>query len=264
MKQASAMGRHVCAATLALVTSVASAALPAAAASLNPDADEILQSMAKFLASAKTFSVSADISNEIVTQDGQKLQQNSYVTVLIERSSHFYLTRHGKVADAALFYDGNTLTMYGKGAQIYAQMNIAGNIDDAINALESRTQLDFPGSDLLLSNPYAVLSSGITSSGYYGTAYVQGVECHHLAFRKDKVDWQVWVKTGAEPLPMKYVITTKWTTGAPQYTAQFTGWNLKPSIASGQFTFTPPKDAKKVDALPTDEAGEIVANQETK
>ena len=37
---------------------------------------------------------------------------------------------------------------------------------------------------LLLANPYPVLSSGVTSSGYYGIEYVAGVASHHLAFRK--------------------------------------------------------------------------------
>ncbi len=65
-----------------------------------------------------------------------------------------------------------------------------------------------------------MFSSGAVSSGYYGTAYVGGIECHYLSFRSTKVDLQLWVKVGDEPLPMKYVITSKWITGAPQYSVQ--------------------------------------------
>jgi len=235
-----------------------------AAERLNPDADEILRSMSKFLASAKSFSVSADISNEIVIQDGQKLQLNSYATVLVQRPSRFHITRQGKFTDATLFYDGNKLTMHGKMSNVYAQLDVAGTIDDAIAAIESRIGLDFPGVDMLLSDPYSALASGIISSGYYGTAYVHGVECHHLAFRNDKIDWQVWVKAGNEPLPVKYVITTKWTTGAPQYSVQFTGWNTKPATAASQFTFVVPPGARKLETLPVDETGEVMAIQEGK
>ncbi|WP_129782321.1 DUF2092 domain-containing protein [Peristeroidobacter soli] len=235
-----------------------------AAEHLNPDADEILRAMSKFLAGTKAFSVSADVSNEIITQEGQKLQLNSYATVIVERPSRIHVVRQGKFADAALIYDGNKLTMFGKTLNIYAQMDVAGTIDNAIAAVESRTGLDFPGADLLFSDPYAVLASGISSSGYYGKAYVQGVECHHLAFRKDNVDWQVWVMTGDRPLPVKYVITTKWMTGAPQYSMQFSHWNTRPAITPGEFTFVPPKGARKVDTLPVDEAGEVTATEEGK
>jgi len=231
---------------------------------INRDADEILRSMSKFLAGTKAFSVSADISNEVVTLEGQKLQLSAYSTVLIERPSRFYVTRQGTFADAALFYDGKQLTIFGKTANAYLQTEVAGTIDDAIHAIESRTGLSMPGADLLLSDPYAVLTSGVTSSGYYGKAYVGGVECHHLAFRTPKVDWQLWVKAGDQPLPMKYVITTKWLTGAPQYSVQLSNWNLKPVIAGDRFAFVAPKGARKLEALPVDEAGELMAKPEGK
>ena len=78
------------------------------------------------------------------------------------------------------------------------------------------------------------------------------------------MDWQIWVKAGDEPLPMKYVITTKWMTGAPQYSVQLSNWNTKPVIASSRFKFVAPKGADKLEALPVDETGEITDKQESK
>jgi hypothetical protein len=238
---------------------------PAAAADgVNPDADEILRSMSSFLGGLKTFSVSVDISNEMITQEGQKLQFNSYANVLLQRPSRLHLARQSKSADAEVFYDGRKLTVYDKTANAYFQKDLAGTTDDASAELESGLRVDLPAADLMLSAPYAVLAAGVTSSGYYGTAYVAGVECHHLAFRKANVDWQLWVKVGDEPLPMKYVITTKWMTGAPQFSVQFSNWNTKPVVAAGQFTFVVPKDAKRLEALPVDETGELAVKQEGK
>jgi len=220
--------------------------------------------MSNFIAGTKAFSVSADISNEVLTTEGQKLQLNSHATVLMERPSRFHVTRQGRFADAALFYDGARLTLHGKTLNAYVQKDVAGTIDDAIHALERGTGMSLPGADLLLSDPYAALTTGATSSGYFGKAYVGGVECHHLAFRTPKVDWQIWVKAGAEPLPMKYVITTKWTTGAPQYSVQLNNWNTKPVVTPDRFKFVAPKGAEKLEALPVDETGEITVKQEGK
>jgi len=240
-------------------------ATPAMAAeALNPDADEILRSMSKFLAGTKAFSVSADISNEVVTIDTQKLQFNSHATLVVERPSRFYATRQGKFADAEFFFDGSKLTVYGKSLQAYVQKDVAGTIDQAITAIESESGLSMPGADLLFSDPYAVLSAGIRSSGYYGTAYVAGVRCHHLAFRTATVDWQIWVKDGDEPLPMKYVITSKRVAMSPQYSVVLSNWNTKPAIEANRFQFVAPQGVRKLQGLSVDETGEITASEEGK
>jgi len=263
MKHESMIGRSLGAASFALVLSLLAA--PAMAADgVNRDADEILQAMSKFLAGTKAFSVSVDASIEIVTKDGQKLQMVNSASVLLERPSRFYLTRRGKFADTEAFFDGKTLTFYGKTLNAYIQRDVAGQIDDALTALERDIGVPMPAGDLLLANPYPVLSSGVTSSGYYGVEYVAGVASHHLAFRKAGVDWQLWVKAEGNPLPTKYVITTTGIDRAPQFSVQFTNWNLKPAVAASRFSFVAPKGAQKLAALPIDETGEITVKQEGK
>jgi hypothetical protein len=251
--------------TASLALAFGALAAPSTAAeALNPDADEILRSMSKFLAGTKAFSAAADISYEVVTQDGQKLQTISTATVVLERPSRFFITRRGKFADAEAFYDGKKLTLYGKTANAYLQKDLAGTVDDALNALERGIGIPMPASDLLLADPYRALISGASSSGYYGVEVVAGVRSHHLAFRTALVDWQLWVKAEGNPLPMKYVITTKDVAGAPQFSVQFYNWNLKPTIAANRFAFVAPKGARRLEALPIDETGEITLTQENK
>lgn len=249
----------------ALLLAAGLAAGPAMAqGGLNKDADEILRSMSTFLGGAKAFSVAADIGNEVISKEGEKLQLNSYATVVFQRPAGFYFHRQGRFADVEAFFDGKMVSLLGKNRGIYVQKAVAGSTDDAFNMITSHIGVDLPGVDLLVSDPYAVLSSGVTSSGYHGTDFIGGFECHHLSFREDEVDWQLWVKTGDEPLPMKYVITTKWLTGAPQYSVQLSNWNLAPVIAADRFTFVAPKGATKLEALTVDEAGELKMGEENK
>jgi len=228
---------------------------------IDPEADKILRSMSSYFGGVAAFSVDADIDNEIVTQEGQKLQLSSSATITLERPDKFHFQRKGMFADVALIFDGKTLTIYGKTLNVYAQVEAPGTIDDAIRTLEMETGLDAPGADLLFSDPYAILSSGVESSAYIGMAYVDGVECHHLAFREAKVDWQLWVKAGDAPLPMKYVITTKWQTAAPQYEIRLRNWNTNPQIKAGQFAFSVPKDATRLETIPVNEMGEITIEE---
>jgi len=223
MKHESMIGRGLRAALLALTCSLL--AVPAMAAGVvNRDADEILRDMSKFLAGTKAFSVSVDASIEVVTKEGQKLQMVNSASVLLERPSRFYLTRRGKLADTEAFFDGKKLTFYGKTGNVYIQRDVAGQIDDALTALERDIGVPMPAGDLLLANPYPVLSPGVTSSSYLGIEYVAGVASHHLAFRNSGVDWQLWVKAEGDPLPIKYVITTTGIDRAPQFSVQFSNW----------------------------------------
>lgn len=232
------------------------------AAGIDADADNVLRSMSAYLSSLSTFSMNADIDNEIITHDGQKLQLSSVAMLVLERPGKFHVQRKGMFADAEFIFDGNTLTLYGKRLNVYAQTDVSGTIDDAIRALEIETGLDAPGADLLLSDTYGILASGVERGVYIGVAYVNGIACHHLAFREKEVDWQLWVQTGEQPLPMKYVITSKWMTGAPQYTVQLRDWNTKPQIKAGQFEFTMPKGARRLDTIPVNEIGEMTLKED--
>lgn len=223
---------------------------PAQAQDLDPSATEVLQFMSDYLAGTEAFSVNADIDVEVIARTGQKLQFSSYASVLLDRSSGLYIRRQGPLADAEIFFNGDQLTLFGRQINAYAQQPLTGTVDDAILAFEVETGIPFPGADLVFSNPYEVLSEGVESSLYLGTGYIDGVEVHHLAFREADVDWQIWVQTGDVPLPMKYVITTKWLTGAPQYEIRLRDWNTNPQIAADRFTFTPPAGASQLEALP--------------
>ena len=94
---------------------------------------------------------------------------------------------------------------------------------------------------------YNILMENVNSGFYVGISIVDGVNCHHLAYRDDEVDWQIWIEDGDKPLPKKFVITTKWLTGAPQYTVSVKSWDLSPKLKDDMFTFVPPKDAKKIE-----------------
>jgi len=194
-------------------------------------------------------------------QGRQKLQFGSFGTLVMERPTKFHIRRKGIIADADIVFDGKTLTLHGKNLNVYAQTNVSGTIDDAIRAYEFETGLSAPGADLLFADPYTIFTYGVESGVYIGTAYINGVECHHLAFGEPEVDWQLWVQAGDTPLPMKYVITSKWQTGAPQYEIRLRDWNRSPEVKGDQFTFTAPEGARKLDTISTNELGEFILGE---
>jgi len=225
---------------------------------INPETDKILRSMSGYLGSLSTFSMSADIDNEIVDLQGQKLQFSSFAKFVVARPAKFHVHRKGAFADAEFIFDGKTVTLNGKNANAYLQVDGPKTIDEATRALGFETGLDMPAVEFLDADPYAGLVSNVQSSDYLGTVYVDGIECHYLTFRAAQVDWQLWVATGEKPLPMKYIITSKWVTAAPQYSIRFRDWDTAPEIKADQFSFSAPKGASRLDSIPVNALGEIM------
>ncbi len=238
----------------ATLTAVSSMLVPAAALAdshaLDPEADKILQSMSSFLGGLSAFSVRASVENEIITDAGQKLQLISNSRLAVERPAKLHFARKGPLADVQTISDGKRFTMYNRVPNLYIEREAPATIDDAIRLVEFETGLAAPGADLLFADAYAVLRPGIIEATYLGTVDIDGTESHHLAFRGDQADWQLWVKTGAQPLPTRYVITSKWLMGAPQFALRFHEWNTAEKFGAGEFSFSAPTDARQVEILP--------------
>lgn len=233
-------------------------AAPASAQQIDAEADKVLHSMADYVAGLKAFTVNYDADSEAVDIDGQKLQYSASGSVAVERPGKLKVSRKGAFVDAVLTFDGKTISIYGKKANAYGQLESPGpTIDDAVEEVRAATGFDASGADLFAADPYAVLTEDITKGVYVGTGLVGGVECDHLAFRNPRVDWQIWVQKGEQPLPLKYVITTKWVTGAPQYSVRLSDWNVAPQIDAAQFTFAAPEGAKKLEQISADQIGEL-------
>jgi hypothetical protein len=228
-----------------------------AADGIDPDAEQVLRAMSKYLGGLPAYSATAEIDTEVVDMAGQKLQFSSSGSFLLSRPGSFHSHRHTATGAFEFFIDGKTMTLYSRDRSLYYQVAVSGSLDQAIDTFRTETGFEIPGADLLYADPYPGLMTDVTSSTYVGTTWVNGVECHQLAFRASKVDWQLWVQTGDKPVPMKYIITTKWITGAPQFSVRLSDWDTQPKVPAGQFTFTAPAGAKRLQSIRVNELGEV-------
>lgn len=228
----------------ALAAAFFCAAGPAQAAD---DAKAILKAMTDYVASQKVISLTYDSSIEVVTPAVEKIQFTSSGDLLLSRPDKVRATRSGGYASVQLVSDGRTVTLYGENIDSYAQAEAPDSFDKLVDAMRTRLGAELPGADLLLADAFNALSADVIEAKHIGQGVVDGVECEHLAFRNMETDWQLWVEVGAKPIPHKYVITTKGTTGAPQYTLVIRNWKTDVQPAADAFVFKPKASAKKVD-----------------
>lgn len=231
----------------------AHAFFPAVAAAQGDDANKILKAMSDFASSQKAFSLTYDSDIEVLTTDLQKIQFTSSGQLQAIRPNKLRATRAGGYKDVELVFDGKTLSISSKDSNTFAQLDAPGSIDQVIDLLRNKYAVTAPGTDLLFSNPFDVLTANVTDAKHIGRGIIDGVECDHLAFRTPETDWQIWIERGARPIPRKFVITSKTITGAPQYTLRIKEW--RPDAAADAFAFKAPQGAKKVafEALQIDE-----------
>ncbi len=255
------MGVAVVTRAIAVASFLIGLGLPLAEArsqgTIDADADRILRSMSSYMTALTAFTADYDVESEIIDRSGQKLQFNSSGTIVVQRPGKLYAHRKGAFADAELYFDGKTVTLFGEKMNAYVQIDSPGTIDNAIDEVRGETGLDMAGADLLYSDPQAGLLTDVESGAYLGTEVISGIECDHLAFRARQVDWQIWVESGDTPVPMKYVITSKWVTGAPQYSVRMHDWNVHPEIDAKRFEFAPAAGATKIESITANEIGEI-------
>ncbi len=211
------------------------------------DARRLLKAMSDYMASQKAVSFGFDATLEIITKDDQKLALASSGTVNLDRPNKIRVTRAGGHADIEMLFDGNTLTLLGKTANLYTQVDVPGTIDNLVDQLREKFNLPLPGADLIMSNTYDELMTDVIDVKDLGSGVIDGVECDYLAFRKEAVDWQIWIAHGDRPYPCRYVITSKDIPLSPQYSIQIRDWKTGSAVASDDFGFKNSTNARKVD-----------------
>jgi hypothetical protein len=225
---------------------VAGFALSASATARADDPAKILKAMSDYVGSQKSISATFDSDIEVITPDLQKIQFTSSGQLQLSRPDKIRVRRTGGYTDVEMIYDGKTLTLSGNHTKAYVQQDMTGSTDQMIDQVQAKLGTAMPGTDLLLTNSYDVLTADVIDGRHIGQGVVDGVECEHLAFRNADTDWQIWVETGARPIPRKYVITSKAVAGAPQYTLRIKDWKTDAATGDDAFAFKPQADAKKI------------------
>jgi len=203
--------------------------------------------MTDYVTSQNIISATYDTDIEVITNDLQKIQFASSGQMLLSRPDKARASRVGGYADVEMVFDGKTLTVLGKNLSKYAQIDSTGSIDQLVARLRNEFGMAIPGADLLLSSAYDELTADVLEAKHIGRGVIDGIECDHLAFRDNDVDWQLWVEVGSHPIPRKYIITSKAVTGAPQYTLRIKDWKTNVPVTADAFVFKPPANSEKIE-----------------
>lgn len=212
--------------------------------------ESVLQDMTRVLVSAEAFSVHVEKTFDEVLRDGAKVQYSGAADVSMRRPDRLHVDYGDDLSAKEAWYDGERFTILDHLHNVYAQISVAPPIRNVLNTLENDYDVFLPLSGLLRPDPSKEYGEGAHVQRYLGIHDVDGWACHHLLFRGDPVDWQLWIEAGDQPLLRKVVVTYKEVEGAPQHVALLTDWQFDPSLDDARFVADLPDDAVRAEVLP--------------
>lgn len=233
-------------AALAVVGAPGDAAAQAAEASaVEPAATAALEAMGGYLRGLKSFQVQAQVSSEVVLDDGMKVEHRSQVNTVARLPDRLWSELSGDRVRRGYFYNGKEFTFWAPAYGYYATAAAPPTIGGLADELQDRFGMELPLVDLFRWGAAGEAPTPFTVAMDLGPSTVDGVTCEQYAFRQEGLDWQIWIQRGDHPLPRRLVLTTLTDEARPQYAATY-AWNLAPSFNEATFTFVPPKGAQRI------------------
>ena len=218
----------------------------AAGGKVDPDAVEALKEMSTYLGTLRSFEVTANVTQDLVTAEGQRVQLGQVAQYKVRRPNGFQIDLTTDFRKRRFYFDGKQFTVFAPELGFYATTEAPPTIRETIDLVEKKLGIDLPLDDLFRWNdPDNNREQQLTSGFEVGPATVDGVATDHYAFREGNHDWEVWIQQGERALPRKLVIVDRSDEAHPTYVARLS-WKINPAIASNEFTFKPGPNAKAI------------------
>ncbi len=217
---------------------------PGATQAVDARATAALDRMSAYLAGLRAFEVTSTATQDLVLDDGHSVKLGLRTRYLAQPPQRLYAEVHSDRQHRNFYFDGAAPTMTAPRMGFYASATAPGSIRDLIDALADEYGIDLPLADLFLWNARSadVQPTGAAVIGY---AEVAGQETDQYLFVGPAAEWQVWIKRGDAPLPLRLVVTDTTDPARPQFAADLT-WNVAPTLTAEQFTFKPPHAARRI------------------
>ena len=208
-------------------------------AAADPDPHALVKESLGKLVSAAAISVDIAVAEEAVLSQGLKIRTLREGSAMLNRGGGFRFARKGALVDQVVSYDGKNVYGIGHNAKVFVSAPVSGSNDEVMDVLTEEAGAYLPGRDLFYADAPEELLAEVLESHYLGVAPVNGAGCHYVVVRGPEVDWHLWVNE-KDMLPCKYLITSKWMAGAPEFEMTFSNWNLNPKMDASTFVLSPP------------------------
>jgi hypothetical protein len=209
-----------------------------------------LKQMSENLVSAKSFTYRSNSFIELQAVTGQFLTFFVDADVALQRPDKLRVDVAGDVSNFQIYYDGTKVTAYDPEKNLYAVSGPITTMNDMLDFVMNKAQMNFPAADFMYSDPYAVMTKNLTHAIVVGPSMVNGVPCEHFAYMEPGINWEIWIGNGKKALPLRLAMTYKQIPNFPRFLVEFSDWKLNSKLKADTFVFKIPANAKQIEFGP--------------
>lgn len=222
----------------------------AAADALEPDAKAALEAMGAYLAGLQTFDLATSFEADLVLDNGQKVGLGGTTSYEVKRPDGLKVELVGDLGTRNFFYDGKVLTVVSPKDKVFGQVDVAPTIKEMLEQVAYHLSIELPLTDLFSAGADEDISKLVTEGFFVSDALIGGEPTKHYAFRTEGKDFEIWIKDGDAPLPLKIVIDDDTEAARPRFESNLT-WTTDAIVAASDFAFNAPDGYEQIDFVAT-------------
>jgi hypothetical protein len=209
---------------------------------VDPKADELLKAMSDYMKQIRTFRFHVrDVLN--TPEDGEMVQYNHKREVAVSQPYRLKVDVKGDLTNRVIWKNENIITAWRRDTNEYVDIPVKATNEEFIDKLYEKFKINVPLSDFISDDVYAALIKNVKTGTYVGEETIESVECDHLAFTQDNIDWDIWIQKGEKPIFRKFLIKYKEMEGMPVYFAVVTYFKDLDNIEDSAFEADVPMEA---------------------
>lgn len=200
---------------------------------------DLIKATSARLAAAKTMSFTAIVDIEYPSKLGPPLAYPVRYDVAMARPDRLRVLQTGAGPASEFYYDGKAILAYAPEANLVAIADAPPTIEGALKFALDKAAIYYPFTDLLLPDPYAVMTDKVLHAFYIGpSGAVGGVPTEAVAWATNDVFLQMWVGT-EDKLPRRIRAMFANDPLKLRHDMQLSNWQVDVTHAEG--TFASPK-----------------------
>ncbi|WP_160154066.1 DUF2092 domain-containing protein [Microbulbifer sp. ALW1] len=209
------------------------------------EARKIVRALEEHLSGKPRLTYETQLTSDVVLDNGQKIQIAGTTKVYFKRPNQLMVELETDSIRRQIYHDGKQLTVIAPNEKYYGTIEADSSSIEAMMSAANDYGLQVPLVDLIAWGAKGTEALTVDSATYIGETRVQGKAVDHWAFRGPRLDWEVWVTQGEDPLPLKISTVSYHDPSQPRFTA-IIKWNERASIRDSLFTPKMDKDFRKI------------------
>lgn len=189
-------------------------------------ADAVLTAMSDFLAAQPGFSFRAASFFDL-DKNGDLVKRFVVHTVKLKRPNKVYFRSvfdDGNILEG--WYDGKQYTLVRPLQKTYSVLDYTGTVDDFVQYMQERFNIRLPLADVIYSNFMEQHDPFIIDTTYLGDRSIEDKHLDQVLVELQDADWQIWITSGAQPVPVRFLTTYLRPASRPEYMATFYDWKF--------------------------------------